>query len=579
MSTTDPRPPALVVTRRTVLKAAGTGLGLYFVTTVGGRAVAMEAAAGGAAATLLDAASVPQFVSPLLVPPVMPRAGTAVVRGGKNADLYEVSVRQVVQQVLPPPLPATTVWAYGPRSAARRRATLLHHAPSLTIEADWRRPVRVRWVNELVDDAGRWLPHLLPVDPTLHWANPPGGDAGRDSRPTFDAVPGPYRGPVPLVTHVHGAAGVGDESDGYPEAWYLPAASDLPPGHATTGTWYAFFRARAAERSGTPWAPGSATAEYPNDHRASTLWYHDHTLGMTRLNVYAGPAGFYLVRGGPEGDDAVLDSRTGGRAVLPGPAPRASDAGPRDYREIPLAIQDRTFTTDGALFYPDSRAYFDGTVGPYVPEGDVPPIWNPEFFGSALMVNGRTWPYLDVEQRRHRFRLLNGCTSRFLVLDFTAIPGVDVWQIGSEGGFLAAPVHVTGALGGASCWGRPSAPTSSSTSRPSPRARGCCATSGPTSRSAAASPTRTSTSPTRRPRAGSCSCACGRRRPRTTRRRHASSSCPSSRRSCPPSRAGSRSSRRCRPRPRSRTTRRPSRRCSGAWTRPAAGPPCRGRRP
>ena len=71
---------------------------------------------------------------------------------------------------------------------------LLHHSPSLTIEAGWRRPVRVRWVNELIDDAGGYLPHLLPVDPTLHWANPPGGEAGRDGRPTFTETPGPYRG-------------------------------------------------------------------------------------------------------------------------------------------------------------------------------------------------------------------------------------------------------------------------------------------------------------------------------------------------------------------------------------------------
>lgn len=444
---TDARPPAMVVTRRTVLKAAGAGLGLYFVTSVGGRPLAIEAAANETV-PLLDALSVPKYLTPLLVPPVMPRAGRAVLRGGKNADVYEISVRQVVQQVLPAPLPATTVWSYGPTAAAARNAVLLHYSPSLTIEADWRRPVRVRWVNQLTDDAGGYLPHLLPVDPTLHWANPPGGETGRDGRPTFTEVPGPYVGPVPITTHLHGAVGVGDESDGYPEAWYLPDAADLPTGHATHGTWYEFFRAKAAARFGLEWGPGSATVRYPNDHRAATLWFHDHTLGMTRVNVYAGPAGFYIVRGGPEGDDAVLDARTRTRAVLPGPAPRATDPRPRAYREIPLAIQDRTFAADGALFYPDTREYFDGTVGPYVPVGDVPPIWNPEFFGSTIMVNGRTWPYLDVEQRRYRFRLLNGCNSRFLILDFSAIPGADVWQIGTEGGFLAAPVHVSDTLGG-----------------------------------------------------------------------------------------------------------------------------------
>jgi spore coat protein A len=131
--------------------------------------------------------------------------------------------------------------------------------------------------------------------------------------------------------------------------------------------------------------------------------------------------------------------------VLPGPAPREGDKFPpnKPYREIPIAIQDRAFNADGSLFYPDSRAFFDGITGPYIPDSDISPIWNPEFFGNMIMVNGNTWPFLQVEQRRYRFRFLNGCQSRFLILDFSGIPGVEVWQIGNEGGFLAAPVNLT----------------------------------------------------------------------------------------------------------------------------------------
>ena len=114
------------------------------------------------------------------------------------------------------------------------------------------------------------------------------------------------------------------------------------------------------------------------------------------------------------------------------------------YREIPIAIQDRSFNDDGSLFYPDTRAFFDGITGPYIPGTDISPIWNPEFFGNTIMVNGNTWPFLTVEQRRYRFRALNGCQSRFLILDFGNIPGVEVWMIGNEGGFLAAPVNLTG---------------------------------------------------------------------------------------------------------------------------------------
>jgi len=247
------------------------------------------------------------------------------------------------------------------------------------------------------------------------------------------------------VTHLHGASGVGDESDGYAEAWYLPAADDVPGGYATQGTWYDFFAGKARSKFEVEWGPGFATFQYPNDQRESTLWYHDHALGMTRLNVYAGPAGFFIVRGGPEGEKAVLDSRSGTTAVLPGPAPREGDKFPpnKQYREIPIAIQDRSFNTDGSLFYPDTREFFDGITGPYIPETDISPIWNPEFFGNMIIVNGNTWPFHTVEQARYRFRVLNGCQSRFLILDFSTITGVEAWQIGNEGGFLRAPVNLT----------------------------------------------------------------------------------------------------------------------------------------
>ena len=429
-------------TRRDFLKVTGgSTIAWYVATQTGWIERAVAAIPGGT----LDPAAIPRFVTPLLIPPVMPRAGMIPRRGGQPIDSYEISMRQFSQQILPATMPATTVWGYGAVRSASRRGLLLHNAPSLTIEARWNRPVRITWINDLVDEEGDFLPHLLPVDPTLHWANPPGGTEERDMRPTFETTPGPYTGPVPIVTHVHGSASVGDESDGYAEAWYLPAANDIPEAFATEGTWYDFFAGRASSKFGVEWGPGFATFQYPNSQRASTIWYHDHALGMTRLNVYAGPAGFFLIRGGPEGDGAVLDSRTGTKAVLPGPAPKANDRFPSNkaYYEIPIAIQDRSFNTNGSLFYPDTRAFFDGITGPYLPETDVSPIWNPEFFGNTIMVNGNTWPFQTVEQRRYRFRFLNGCQSRFLILDFGEIPGVEVWQIGNEGGFLAAPVNLT----------------------------------------------------------------------------------------------------------------------------------------
>ena len=425
----------MAFTRRQLLKyGAGASVALYLPWDPGVR----KAFAAPVTAPTLPGTGIPKYERPLVIPPVMPRTGTAHVRGGKNADSYEIAVRQFDQQILPTSLPETAVWSFGSAGAP---GTVFEggsfHYPALTIEARWRKPVRVKWINDLKKPNGDFLPHLLPVDPTLHWANPPGGNTGRDNRPDFDlaGTPGPYTGPVPFVTHLHGGELTPQESDGYPEAWFLPAANNIPGGFATTGTFYDVFQQSSS--LGGSWAPGTAVFEYPNEQRAATLWYHDHTLGMTRLNVYAGPAGFYLIRGGP--------SDVAGR--LPRPAPALGDGEGVSYYEIPIAIQDRSFNGDGSLFYPDSREFFDGYAGPYIGAeacdgalSDVSPIWNPEFFGDTMVVNGRSWPFLEVEQRRYRFRLLNGSNSRFLILKLdNELP---FWQIGSEGGFLPEPVRL-----------------------------------------------------------------------------------------------------------------------------------------
>lgn len=375
----------------------------------------------------LDPLAIPKYVTPLVIPPPMPLTGTAKARGGKNIDYYEISVRQFQQQILPPALPATTVWGYG---SVNHQGT--HHYPSFTIEATWRRPVRVKWINELKDPSGNYLPHLLSVDQTLHWANPGGGLMGQDSRPAFLDTPEPYIGPVPMVAHLHGAH-TSQESDGYAEAWYLPDANNIPEGFARTGRWYPAFKAMSEAANGQVWEPGSAVFQYSNDQDPTTLWYHDHTLGMTRLNVYAGPAGFYIIRGGPR------ENKIG---KLPSPAPQPKDRPGKKYQEIPILIQDRSFNTDGSLFYPDSRSQFDGVLGPFIPATDISPIWNPEFFGDVMVVNGATWPVLQVEPRRYRFRFLNGCNSRFLILRMSD-PTLSFWQIGAEGGYLPAPVQLS----------------------------------------------------------------------------------------------------------------------------------------
>ena len=363
----------------------------------------------------------------MLIPPVMPRAATITQRGGKPIDYYEISMRQFAQQILPAGLPATTVWGYGAKAAQSKRGLLIHNAPSLTIEARWNRPVRVKWINELVDANGNYLPHLLPVDPTLHWANPPGGTAVATRDPTSRQTPGPYTGPVPIVTHVHGAVGVGDESDGYAEAWYLPAANNIPAGYATEGTWYDFFAGKAAAKSRR--RLGTRLRHLPVPERGPGV---DDLVPRPRARHDAaqrlrGP-GRLLPRsaaGPPATTRCSTAAPARGRASGPGAEGRTTSSRPtspttRSRSRSRTARSTRTARSST----PTRRAFFDGIVGPTTSRtATFSPIWNPEFFGNTIMVNGNTWPFQTVEQRRYRFRFLNGCQSRFLILDFGEIPG------------------------------------------------------------------------------------------------------------------------------------------------------------
>jgi FtsP/CotA-like multicopper oxidase with cupredoxin domain len=430
----------------------------------------------GADVCILDPLSINKYELPLVIPPVM--------NNSASANTYDIAVRQFKQQILPggiwkalgltlQDLPATTVWSYGPAGdtvpAIAPDAGSQFNYPAYTIETTSMVPVDVRWINDLVDGTGAPLPHLLSVDQTLHWANP-GLTPCMDPAKTKDCTtldPNPYTGAVPIVTHVHGAH-VEPHSDGYPEAWWLPAGMD-PGTYESSGSLF-------SDASGPGVNPGDlgyADYNYVQTQPATTLWYHDHALGMTRLNVYAGPAGFWLIRGGAY--DAPTVGVGGPAAVLPGPAPVAGDTvlelnapgvgGAVDkrsgIREIPIVIQDRSFKGNGDLFYPEARAFFEGlneaggtppTLDiPFVPGSDIAPIWNPEAFFSTMVVNGVVWPQLEVAPALYRFRLLNGCNSRFLNLSLQKLhkkkPGkltgkLPFFQVGSDQGFLPQVVRI-----------------------------------------------------------------------------------------------------------------------------------------
>jgi len=216
--------------------------------------------------------------------------------------------------------------------------------PGPTFDTRSGQALLVEWVNELPEK------HFLPIDHNLCGA---GADHAE----------------VRTVVHVHGAR-VPPESDGYPENWYAPGASALH--------------------------------RYPNRQDAATLWYHDHAMGIERLNQYAGLFGTFLIR--DEIEDALR---------LP--------AG--EY-EIPLVLCDRVFDLEGQLVYPAS------------PNPDAP--WVPEVYGDAVLANGKLFPYLEVQPRLYRFRVLNASNARFFELRLSS--GQPMHLIGTDQGFVPAPI-------------------------------------------------------------------------------------------------------------------------------------------
>ena len=342
--------------------------------------------------SLLDPLGQPRFVNPL-PNPLDPRFIFAPTRGADGYDVGMFALSQHLGLYAPgsgAPL-LTPVWGYG--GAAQQEGLPVATYPGRTFVARRGVPVNVQWTNDLFGAS-----HLLPVDTTLHWANP------------LDRPPGdPFSAPVPVVPHLHGGHTESD-SDGLPEYWWTP-------GEAITGPRFV-----------------KSFYSYDNSQPAGTLWYHDHALGVTRLNVYAGLAGFYILR-----DE--LDTGLPGN-VLGLPANDPSRAGGAVFYEIPIVIQDRLFTEDGHLAYPIEADELE----PGFPPPPVPSVV-PEFFGDIILVNGQAWPVLDVEPRKYRFRLLNGSDSRFYNLwmaagDTSSRSGPPFIVIGTDDALLPRPVPV-----------------------------------------------------------------------------------------------------------------------------------------
>ncbi len=283
--------------------------------------------------------------------------------------------------------------------------------PSFTIEAQRGKPLNLEVKNELYDLSYKDV--NIPADQTIMMDGVP---------LTGDPMTEPYTGPIPIAMHLHGGE-VQSTSDGGPYAWFTP-------GYALKGK---------------GWDQGvGPVLTYPNSQEAATIWYHEHSqLGLTRINVYAGMAGFYFLRGRDEeidklpgwsGDDLVQEVT---------PAGKVDDAlHPAPYLpEIEIVIQDRMFDTEGQLYYPIEE--------PTNPE--FHPFWSPEFFGDVITVNGKSWPYLSVAPRKYRFHFLDGSNARFYNMWLqnlsTGTMGPTITQVGTDGGMLDTPATLDPALG------------------------------------------------------------------------------------------------------------------------------------
>ncbi|GJP48650.1 hypothetical protein CLOM_g7937 [Closterium sp. NIES-68] len=289
---------------------------------------------------------------------------------GKPIRIGAYQIRQKLHRDLPP----TKLYAYG-RSASSA------HYPGPTLVTRRGVPSQVVWENHLTDRH-----HMFPVDYTL------------------EDVPRLLLGGVPIVTHRHGGEQLSC-SDGHPEAWFT-------------------------RRGEVGRAFSSRRYSYPNHQLPTTLWYHDHTIAMTRLNVAAGLAGFFILTD-PKGVERTLGWLPSGEF------------------SVPLALADRRFHANGSIDYP--------TVGVV---RRVHAHWVPEYIGDTILVTGKVWPYLNVRRALYRFRVLGAANARFFNLRFVCTTKrnypnfappftgkkLPIIQIGSDGGYLPRPVSRTSLL-------------------------------------------------------------------------------------------------------------------------------------
>ena len=380
----------------------------------------------------LAGTTIPQFVQQL--PTLSVTGGTFTTILGNRA--INLKMCEFKSSILPPgtvlaagATGLTTVWGYVEDPAGNTPCSTLiasrdtYLGPIIVNTRGT--PTTITYINELGSAATTGvLAYRYSTDQTLHWADPLGGEMNTcNMSPTFPAFNSAcaqnYAGPIPAVAHLHGGE-VPPELDGGPDAWFT--SDGLIHGHG----YY----------TKTPGAGNQAIYAYPNTQENSPIWFHDHTLGATRLNVFAGLAGAYYIE-----DPAIYSTLKTTANGTPGTCTAGClpDNLPGVAEIVPLVIQDRMFDNTGELFFPaDSAGAFLWTTNP------EHPYWVPEFIGDVIAVNGKAWPNLNVDARRYRVLFLNGSNARTyeltLINPVTGGRGPAISVIGTDGGYLDAPV-------------------------------------------------------------------------------------------------------------------------------------------
>ncbi len=328
-----------------------------------------------------------------------------------------------------------------------KKVSLVHREPNRKKGKGRKsRSTDVTWVNELGNAADTGvLAYRFSTDQTLHWADPLNKEANACAELARQGVvPAPgsacaqnYAGSIPAVVHLHGGE-VPAEIDGGPEAWFTSNGVFKGPAFYTfTGDMEdeECDEHRHDSRHSKEGPSNRALYRYPNVQQAAPLWFHDHTLGTTRLNVHAGLAGAYFIE-----DPGIIPKGSTTTSGTPGTC--RSDCLPANLpplaQVVPLVLQDRIFDTQGQFFFPaDTAGGENFRVNPQHP------YWVPEFIGDTIVVNGKAWPFVQVEAKRVQFMILNGSNARPYEL---SIPnGPPMYVIATDGGYLDRPVEVSAA--------------------------------------------------------------------------------------------------------------------------------------